>query len=208
MARLRIVATVLVLVGYALLSHLLMARWPDRPWTVALLFGPLLAGLALAGLARRHLPSLAGCVLLAAVLAYVVHLGGVGVNLLYVLQHAAIHGLLALTFGLTLRAGAQPLITQVAERVHDVFPPVQRAYTRWLTAVWTVYFAGMIALSLLIYLLAPWPVWSLFCNVITPAAAVALFVGEHVLRYWRHPEFERVTMQRVVRAYQSYSASR
>lgn len=193
------------LVAYSLLSWGLMAHAPDRAWTVLALFGPLLAALALAGLQRRHVPTLLGCALLAAVLVVVWQRGGVDVNRLYVLQHAAIHALLGWSFALTLRAGATPLITALAERVHaEPLTPAIRDYTRRLTAAWAGFFAGMIAVSLALYALAPWGWWSFFCTVLTPAAAVAGFVGEYAWRRWRHPEFEPVSMQRAMQAWREH----
>ncbi|MFY9514509.1 MAG: hypothetical protein WAQ05_26380 [Rubrivivax sp.] len=201
----RVVAAVAALAGYALLSYGLMAWWPERPWTVAALFGPLIAAMAIGGLARRHLPTLLGCAALVLVVVVAARAGGVDLNRLYVLQHGALHALLAWSFGLTLRRGATPLITLLAERIHDVFTPAMRAYTRWLTQVWVCYFLGMIVLSLLIYALAPWPWWSFFCNIVTPVSAIALFVGEYMLRYRRHPEFERATLAQALKAYRAGS---
>jgi uncharacterized membrane protein len=131
--------------------------------------------------------------------------GGADVNRLYVLQHAAIHASLAWTFAMTLRPGSTPLITLMAERIHEVFTPAMRAYTRWLTRLWVVFFLGMIGVSLLIYALAPWPWWSFFCNVLTPGAAITFFVVEYLLRYRRHPEFERATLAQAVKAYRASS---
>lgn len=196
------------LLAYSVLSWGLMAQAPDRAWTVLALFGPLLAALALAGWQRRHAPTLAGCGLLALVLLWVWQRGGVDVNRLYVLQHAAMHAVLGWVFAITLRPGSTPLITAMAERVHaDPLPPAVRAYTRRLTRAWALYFAAMIGASLLLYAVVPWAWWSFFCTVITPAAAVAGFVGEHVWRRWRHPEFERVSMQRAIRAWRERQAS-
>jgi hypothetical protein len=45
----RIVAAAAALTGYALLSYALMAWWPDRPWSVAALFGPLIVAMAVGG---------------------------------------------------------------------------------------------------------------------------------------------------------------
>jgi len=36
---------------------------------------------------------------------------------------------------------------------------------------------------------------------VTPLAIVALFIGEYLLRYRLHPEFERATLAQAVRAY-------
>jgi uncharacterized membrane protein len=122
-------------------------------------------------------------------------------NRLYVLQHGGIHLALAWTFGSTLRPGATPLITAMARTVHEVFTPEMQAYTRWLTRAWVIYFVGMVVLSLAIYMLAPWNWWSIFCNMLTPLFAVGFFVIEHVVRYWRHPHFERVSLRRALTAY-------
>ena len=54
--------------------------------------------------------------------------------------------------------------------------------------------------------MAPWWVWSFYANLLTPLAAGSLFVGEHLLHYRLHPEFQRVTMLQAVRAYQGSSA--
>ena len=50
-------------------------------------------------------------------------------------------------------------------------------------------------------LLAPFDVWAAFANLVTPLAILLLFVGEYLLRYRLHPEFERATLAQAVRAY-------
>lgn len=193
------------LVAYSLLSWGLMAKAPDRAWTVLALFGPLLAALALAGWQRRHGPTLAGCAALAVVLVVVWQRGGVDLKGLYVLQHAAAHAVLAWMFGITLRPGATPLITAIAARVHrQPLTPALHAYTRRLTRGWVVFFVAMIAVSLVLVVVAPWGWWSFFCTVLTPGAAVAGFVGEHVWRRIAHPEFERVTLHTAWQAWRHH----
>lgn len=200
-----IAAAGLGLMAYSLLSWGLMAHAPDHAWTVLALFGPLLAGLTLAGLQRRHTPTIAGCAVLAVVLVVVWQRGGVDVNRLYVLQHAAIHALLGWTFAITLRPGSTPLITAMANRVHDQpLSAMERAYTRSLTRAWVGFFVGMIAVSLLLYGVAPWSWWSFFCTVLTPGAAVAGFAVEFIWRRWRHPDFQPVSMQRAMQAWRQH----
>lgn len=189
-------------VAYALASYELMSHAPGHPWAVAAMFGPLLLALAAAGWQRRHLPTLAACAGGAALLAAVVAHGGVAdIRRLYLLQHVGIHLALGAAFALTLRGDGTPLITLVAERVHERLTPAMRDYTRSLTAAWAAYFAAMVVLSLAIYALAPWSWWSLFCTVLTPAAALGFFVGEHLWRYRRHPEFERASLGAAWQAY-------
>lgn len=204
MAHWGLAAAGLGLAAYSLLSFLLMARAPDHAWTVLALFGPLLAGLTLAGLQRRHAPTLAGCAVLAVALLAVWWRGGLDVNRLYVLQHAAIHAVLGWGFAITLRPGSTPLITALARQVHDHVTPEMDGYTRGLTQAWVGFFFGMVAVSLLLYALAPWHVWSFFCTVLTPVLAVAAFVGEYAYRRWRYPHFEKVSMQRAFTAWQRH----
>jgi len=79
--------------------------------------------------------------------------------------------------------------------------PGMGAYSRRLTLVWTGYFIAMAALSVVLYALAPFDVWATFANLVTPLAICVMFVGEYLLRYRLHPEFERATLAQAVRAY-------
>lgn len=192
---------VLAAAAYALMSHFLMLHAADAPWAVAALFGPLLLPvLVWSWRQRRGLPRLATGAAVAA-LVWVVAAGGLGdVHRLYLAQHAGVHLALGASFAWTLGGGREALITALARRVHRVSPDMAR-YTRGLTQWWVAYFFGMAGLSVAVFLLAPWPVWSLLANLVTPLAIGALFVGEHLLRYRLHPEFERVSLSDMVRAY-------
>jgi uncharacterized membrane protein len=188
--------------AYALASYALMAHAPGHPWAVAALFGPLLLAVTAAGWHRRHLPTLLVCAGVAALLAAVVARGGVrDLHRLYLLQHAGIHLALGWGFAVSLRRGTTPLITMLAERVHERLTPDMRAYTRVLTLAWAAYFGAMVLLSVAVYALAPWRWWSFFATLVTPASAVAFFVGEHLWRYRRHPEFERASLGAAWQAY-------
>ena len=201
-ARWRIAAVGAALTGYALLSHLLMLHAAQEPWAVAVLFGPLVLAVAAAAAQRRQWRLLAACAAGVALLGWVVLHGGVAdMQRLYVMQHGGLHLALAWTFGVTLREGDTPLITAMAQTLHRQFTPELRAYTRWLTGLWVVYFLGMVGVSVGVYVLAPWAWWSFFGNLLTPLAAVGLFVGEYIVRYHRHPEFERVSLRGVLEAY-------
>lgn len=203
----RLAGTGAALGAYAVASHLLMVHLPDRAWSVAALFGPLWLAVALGGWLRRHWPTLAACAAVLIVISTVVARGGVeDIHLMYVLQHAGVHGALAWAFGLTLRPGQVALITRIAERVHGTVAEPVRIYTRHLTRAWVGYFLAMIALSALLYAFAPWPWWSLFCNVVTPLAVLVFFAGELGWRHLRHPEFELVSPARVWRAWQQHGS--
>lgn len=203
------VGAVAGIAGYALLSNWLMVHAANAPFTVALLFGPLLVAIAGVGWQRRQWSTLAACGVLGAVLVAVVWRGGLqDAQRLYVLQHGAVLLTLAWGFGLTLRGNAKPLITALAEGVHgrlgQVFTPFMARYTRGLTAAWALFFLCLVLLSVLLYGLAPWPWWSFYCTVLTPLLSVAAFVGEHFWRYHRHPEFPRVSLRAAFEAYQRH----
>lgn len=203
----RALAVALALAGYALLSHLLMVFAAEEPWAVVVLLGPLLLGASALALQQRHLPSLLACMITACGLwAWLsAHDGLHRIEHLYLLQHAGIHFALACVFAATLRRGATPLITAFAQRLHRTMTPALLRYTRHVTWLWSVYFGVMVALSLGLFAAAPWWWWSVFANLVTPVAAGALFVGEYLLRYRLHPEFERVTLQQALQAYRETS---
>lgn len=198
----RLALGLLAVAACALGSHALMVHFADRPWAVAVLLGPLLLMALWVAWRKRHLPGLALVGLLAAAVMAVVARGGVGdVNRLYLIQHAGIHLALGASFGLTLRPGRRSMITVLALRVHEQLTPDMQAYTRNVTRTWAIYFFAMAALSLAVFATLSFDTWSLLANVGTPLAIAALFVGEHVLRYRLHPEFERAGLVDGLRAY-------
>jgi uncharacterized membrane protein len=187
---------------YAVASHQLMTHAAASPFALAAVLGPICVGLLL-GLWRaghRVLAAVLGMVGMA-LAAVSTQRQGVSPEWLYLAQHAGVHAGLGLWFGSTLRGPGLPLISQIAKRVHHGLEPAMAAYTRGVTLVWTLYFLAMTAASLALFAGAPFAAWSLFASVFTPVSAVLLFVGEHLLRYRLHPEFERVGLMDAVRAY-------
>ena len=183
-------------------SHWLMTSEPSSAWNAALVVGPML-GLA-AWLAWQRGRRLLGLVAALATAALVVHGwrgGALPAGSIYVGQHVAIHVLLAFVFGLTLQAGREPLVTALARRVHGGVTPAMAMYSRKVTVAWTGYFLAMAALSLALFAFASFALWATFANLLTPLAIVAMFVGEYLLRYRLHPEFERATLAQAMRAY-------
>lgn len=202
----RLGLSAVVIAAYGALCHWLMVHAAASPWAVVLLLGPLLLSFAAWALAQRRWAVLVVAVLGLGAAWWV---GGVDdVNRLYVLQHAGIHAALAAVFALSLRGGGVPLITRVALRVHGGhMPPAKHAYTRQVTVAWALYFALMVTCSLALYAWAPWPWWSLFANLLTPLSLVLMMAGEWRLRYWLHPEFERVPIATAVRAFRDTPAA-
>ena len=200
----RYIAFALAAVAYAAGSHLLMTWFGDSPLAMLLQFGPV-AVFALVGLWRSGQRGLA--LLIAAGSALLVERVFNGAETspqqVYLLQYSVINSGVGLWFASSLRAGNQPLISRVAERVHGGLDPVMAAYTRRVTMAWVIYFAVAVGVSFLLYGFADFESWSLFANVLTPIGGCTLFVGEYLLRYRLHPEFERVSMAAAVRAWRA-----
>jgi uncharacterized membrane protein len=189
-------------VAFILGSHWLMTAAPASPWNAVIVVGPMLAAAALLAWQRRQrLLALLAALAAAALVVQAWRGDGLPVGSIFVAQHAAIHVLLAFVFGLTLQDGREPLVTALARRVHGSVTPAMAAYSRKVTLAWTVYFLAMAALSLALYALAPFDVWATFANLVTPLAMLLMFIGEYLLRYRLHPEFERATLAQAVRAY-------
>ncbi|MGZ8261122.1 MAG: hypothetical protein ACXWUL_11355 [Caldimonas sp.] len=193
--------------AYVLGSHWMMTKAPASPWNAVVVVAPMLAlAAALAFHRRQRALALLAAAATAALVLQAWRGGALAPATIYVGQHVAIHALLATVFGLTLQAGRDPLVTALARRVHDRLTPAMEAYSRKVTIAWTAYFAAMAALSLVIFAAAPFAAWATFANLLTPLAMVAMFVGEYLLRYRLHPEFERATLTQAVRAYRSRNA--
>jgi len=193
--------------AYVAATHWLMTKAPASDWNAVVVVGPMLAFAAIYA-ARRGQRLLAAAGALAVLVLVVQAWRGAGLSpgSLYLAQHVAVHLLLALVFGATLQRGREPLIAALARRVHSSLSDGMAAYTRKVTAVWTIYFVFMAALSMALYALAPFGVWAAFANLATPLAMVALFLGEYMLRYRLHPEFERATLAQAVHAYSQRAA--
>jgi len=203
----RIAALALAALAYLLACHWLMTRAQPSPWNAVGVLTPMLVAIGLgAWRGGQHglgaLASLAVAGLVAQALLGV----QVPAPLLYLGQHAGIHLFLGFAFGATLRAGHTPLITTLARRVHRNFTPDMARYTRKCTTAWVVYFVGMVVVSVALYAFAPFETWALFANLLTPVTLVAMFVGEYLLRYRLHPEFERASFADAIRSYRHNAA--
>jgi len=193
--------------AYAALSHALMTRAQDSAWALAIVLGPLVL-LSAAGAWGSGHRTLAGVGVLGALLLALQAASGQGIpsRWLYLAQHAGVHLALAAWFGSTLRRGAQPLVSALARRLHSSFTPAMARYTRNVTLAWTLYFLAMATASLVLFLAGDFAHWSLLANILTPVFTAAFFVGEYLVRYWLHPGFERVSLQRALQAYRSHRA--
>lgn len=204
----RIVAMVLASIAYVLGTHWLMTQAHPSPWNVVGVLSPMLLAI-LIGAWRGRQPLLGALAAFAIVALCAQATMGVVIapSLLYFAQHGGIHLCLALGFGSTLRAGHTPLITTLAARVHRTLTPDMVVYTRKVTIAWVIYFLAIAMFSLLLFGLARFDTWAVFANLVTPCSMVAMFVGEYLLRYRLHPEFERASLADAIRSYRHDSAA-
>jgi uncharacterized membrane protein len=206
-SRARWVAGAAAALLYAASCYALTTRAQDSAWSLAIVLGPLVvlgAGAAWSGGQRALAVAGVLLVLLLALQAASGHL--ISPRWLYLAQHAGTHLALAAWFGSTLRRGAEPLICALARRLHGGLTPSLARYTRQVTVAWTLYFLAMAALSLLLFAAGNFALWSLLANILTPVLTAGFFVGEYLVRYRLHPEFERVSLLQGLRAYRGHGA--
>ena len=89
-------------------------------------------------------------------------------------------------------------------RVHSDFTAEMAGYTRQVTLAWTLYFLGMATASIALFVAGDFASWSLLANILTPVSTAAMFVGEYLVRYRLHPDFERVSLQQALQAWRSH----
>lgn len=203
----RIGAVLLAGAAYVLASHWLMTQTEASAWNVVGVLSPMLLIVGMGAWRSGHRGVAAAVVLALAALCVQALLDiRVTSHALYLLQHAGINFFLALFFGSTLRPGRTALITAVAERVHGgQLSPGHLAYTRQVTAAWTVFFLVIVTVSLVLFVGTSFETWAVFANLVTPVATGAMFAGEFWLRYRLHPEFERSTVADAINAYMKTS---
>lgn len=118
------------------------------------------------------------------------------------LEHALFNGALGWVFGRTLARGREPLCSQFAAMVHGrPLASEVAAYTRLVTAAWTSFFAGVVAVSALLFATASLETWSTFANYLTLPLAALMFIGEHACRRFALPNVRRSGMAESFRAY-------
>ena len=162
------------------------------PATSVALLGAL-AAYVLASLFVRHAlrwlapPLAAGCL-------YFVHAPW----LLY-LPPVAINLALCWFFGRTLVHGRTPLIARFAIMEQGTLTGELAAYTRTLTWLWTLLFAGAAAASALLALSGNRDAWSIFTNLVNYLLVAALFLGEFVYRKLRYRSYRHQSPLQLLR---------
>ncbi len=204
--------TVLGLAVYAIASHLALT-YHQLQWAFALALAPMVLSMV-SYIARLWLAPNAALhskpALIVACIISVVSLVNYWASLsqftewLFLTQNVGANAALGLMFGLTLRPGRTPLITQFAQILHSDCDANMIRYTRTVTWVWVGFFAAMCLISLGLFFFAPLQAWSVFINLLAWPLVAALFVLEFGWRKYAHPEFEAISIQQGIQAFMNH----
>lgn len=132
-----------------------------------------------------------------------IHGAAAWVDWLCLIQHVGMNAALGALFGRTLLGGRQPLVTIFAGHAHRTMTPLLLRYTRQVTLAWTLFFVVVAALSILLFLLAPIEVWSVFANILPVPLVAAMFVAENEVRKRVLPPEERIGILATFRAFRA-----
>jgi uncharacterized membrane protein len=119
----------------------------------------------------------------------------------YFAQHVGTNGLLAWVFGQTLSQGATPLIVTFAKMVHPVLPKEIEIYARKVTIAWTWFFILTCGISVILYFAAPLAAWSAFAILLQWPSVAVFFIGEYLLRKKLFKKFDHATLKQGLDAY-------
>ena len=195
--------------AYQGLAYYMTVNHPREGLAEALVVAPLI--LVTAGLLLRTARSrLVLAVLTAAGIAGFLAWRAAGADpvWLYPVPYLAVYLMLLWAFGSTLASGRQPLVTQLATLVHGQIPAEIARYTRGVTWAWCGFFAGMTITSALLFLFAPFPVWSVFNSLLNLPLVVAMYLGEYAWRLRRYPHFSHASIATVLKAMSRFELHR
>ena len=156
---------------------------------------------------RHKAPWAAALIVIGALVYLAEHQERLGLAATSGLSHAAAYLFLMWYFGHTLARGSVPLVTRFARSLHGELAPAMEAFMRRVTAAWCVFFAGQLAVSALLFLLAPLHVWSLFVNVLNLPLLTAMFLGQFAYRAIRHPGFPRASPWQAMQAFHRHASA-
>lgn len=102
-------------------------------------------------------------------------------------------------FGRTLAHGRVPLIARFALMEQGTLTEELARYTRRLTWLWTLLFAGSALASLALALSGNRDAWSLFTNLVNYLLVAALFLGEFLYRRLRFRNYRHQSPLQLLR---------
>jgi len=177
----------LLALGYPALAHLgvwlhnLHLQWLALVWILML---------SLWGALKQRRPWAWTVFTASAVALYPLTMSGNGIYALYV-PPIVIPLAMLLLFGGSLRAGATPLISRIAEIMRgEPLPDVLRIYTRHVTQLWCAVSVALMISAIATAIWARAEVWSFTVNVAHYAVLGAVFLLEFFYRRFKYAQLE------------------
>jgi uncharacterized membrane protein len=99
-----------------------------------------------------------------------------------VIQQCGAYALVSFGFGRTLFGGRIPLCTQLFAKLHGAPSPAEADYTRRATVAWTLFYASLAAMILVMFFVTTLRIWSLFVNFGTFGLIGIMFLTDHAVR--------------------------
>ncbi len=116
-------------------------------------------------------------------------------------QHAGLNACLASLFGLSLRPGANALVTRMAGAIHGALPPEMIRYTRQVTWAWTLFFITITVASLTLFLAGQPYWWSVLANILNMPLVILMFAAEYTFRLRHLPHIQHASVRDSLQAF-------
>ena len=182
-------------IGYQVLVHSVLVDKNAGPVRLALALIPLLAlGVWIVKRARNKIVWTLLLFTIAATVCAVELQARSGLAAANAITHTAFNLIMLGVFGRTLFRGHEPLITGFARRFHGSLPADIEGYTRRVTWLWCIFFGAQLAISALLYLLAPLAAWSFFVNILSLPLVALTFIAEYCYRVMRYRSFRHASL--------------
>jgi uncharacterized membrane protein len=133
-------------------------------------------------------------VALAAAVLALVALNDSGVRLALVVPPFLGYMATSLFFAHSLLPGEMPIITRMCHVGRETMPEGLAEYSRLLTWGWAILPAMLAVGAVLLLVFVGIEPWSWMTNVVSPLVLIAYFVGEHIFRGIRYPQFGRPSL--------------
>jgi uncharacterized membrane protein len=200
--RLQLAAVVLFFIAYSATSHYSNLHPQARDLAVGLALAPMLAlGFVLLWRWSGALIALVGAAAAALLLRAFWPQFAQNFSIVYLVQQAGFYSLMGFTFARTLREGAIPLCTQLADKVHGPLSTLELRYTRRVTLAWALFFLLNLVATFFLFEFAALRVWSLFANFISLPLILLMFVAEYAVRRRVLPQVQRSGLMATLRVY-------
>jgi len=200
--RLQLAAIIVFVVAYAGLSHYSNSVATAHNLGVGLALGPVLTvGLLLVWRWTHLWVALLTAAAAAVLLRQYWPVLEKNFSVVFLLQEGGFYGLMAASFGQSLRGRRVALCTLLADKVHGPLSPQEVLYTRRVTAAWSLFFVVITAATLSLFVFAPLRIWSLFANFCVLPLMGVMFVAEYAVRRRALPQVPRRGILAAVRVY-------